>query len=129
MRAGAFDLVEKPLYRADTLASVTRAVDQPNDLAEDLALREVAARRIAGLTARQREILDLVLAGHPSKNIAADLGISLRPVENHRAKIAKRTGLKSLSALIRTAAYASCTLHIRATDPPAFALAAPSLEH
>ncbi|MGD0720333.1 MAG: LuxR C-terminal-related transcriptional regulator [Roseiarcus sp.] len=113
MRAGAFDLVEKPLYRADILASMTRAFDQPNDVAEDSALRDAAALRMAGLTARQREILDLVVAGHPSKNIAADLGISLRTVENHRAKIAKRTGSKSLPALIRTAACAGCTLSMR----------------
>jgi two-component system CheB/CheR fusion protein len=126
MRAGAFDLVEKPLYRADIFASVTRAFDQPNDLAEDSTLRDAAARRIAGLTARQREILDLVLAGQPSKNIAADLGISLRTVENHRAKIARRTGSKTLPALIRTAACAGCALHIKAMGQPAFALAAPS---
>jgi FixJ family two-component response regulator len=47
--------------------------------------------------------LDLVLAGHPSKNIAADLGISQRTVDNHRAAIMRKTGSKSLPALIRTA--------------------------
>ena len=47
--------------------------------------------------------MDLVLAGHPSKNIAADLGISQRTVENHRASIMKKTGSKSIPALIRLA--------------------------
>ena len=55
------------------------------------------------LTQRQRQIMDLVLAGHPSKNIAADLGISQRTVENHRAAVMQRTGATSLPALARLA--------------------------
>jgi two-component system CheB/CheR fusion protein len=50
--------------------------------------------------------LDLVLAGHPSKNIAADLGISQRTVENHRAQIMRKTGSRSIPALIRLAVAA-----------------------
>ncbi|MFN6006410.1 MAG: LuxR C-terminal-related transcriptional regulator [Paracoccaceae bacterium] len=56
-----------------------------------------------GLTRRQLQILGLVLAGHPSKNIAADLGISRRTVESHRAAIMHRTGATSLPALARLA--------------------------
>jgi DNA-binding CsgD family transcriptional regulator len=66
-----------------------------------LAWREVALGQIVGLTSREREIMDLVLAGQPSKNIAVDLGISRRTVENHRASIMKKTGSKSLPALAR----------------------------
>ncbi len=55
------------------------------------------------LTPRQRQVMDLVLAGHPSKNIAADLKISQRTVENHRAAIMRRTGATSLPALARLA--------------------------
>ena len=67
----------------------------------------VGASHLNGLTTRQRQILDLVLAGHPSKNIAADLGISQRTVENHRAAIMQRTGSRSIPALIRLAVAAS----------------------
>ena len=49
--------------------------------------QEAAATRLVGLTARERQIMELVLAGHPSKNIAADLGIGQRTVENHRAAV------------------------------------------
>lgn len=56
-----------------------------------------------GLTPRQQQVMDLVLAGHPSKNIAADLKISQRTVENHRAAIMRRTGATSLPALARMA--------------------------
>jgi two-component system CheB/CheR fusion protein len=103
MKAGAVDFIEKPVGHEGLLASVKRALDQRRDTAELSAWRETAAIRVASLTGRQRQILDLVLAGHPSKNIAADLGISQRTVDNHRAAIMRKTGSKSLPALIRTA--------------------------
>ncbi len=64
-------------------------------------LHGAAKKRLANLTLREYQIMRLVLAGHPSKNIAADLGISPRTVENHRASIMKRTGSKSLPELAR----------------------------
>jgi two-component system CheB/CheR fusion protein len=67
----------------------------------------LTATQLASLTPRQREIMDLVLAGHPNKNIAADLGISQRTVEFHRAVIMKRTHSKSLPELARLALSAT----------------------
>lgn len=64
---------------------------------------KVAPAPLQGLTKRQYQVMDLVLAGHPSKNIAVDLGISQRTVENHRAAIMRRTGATSLPALARLA--------------------------
>jgi len=66
-----------------------------------------AVNHIASLTPRQREIMERVFAGQPSKNIAADLGISQRTVENHRASIMKKTNTKSIPALVRLVLAAS----------------------
>lgn len=85
MRAGASDFIEKPVERKTLLKSVNRALSQSHDLELSHCDRDAAAETIAGLTARQFQIMQLVLAGHPSKNIAADLMISQRTVENHRA--------------------------------------------
>ena len=103
MKAGAADFIEKPIRRDELFASIDRALEQTRDSAKLSVRREAAATRLAGLTARQRQVMELVLAGHPSKNIATDLGISQRTVENHRAAVMKKTGSNSLSALIRLA--------------------------
>ena len=107
MRAGAVDFIEKPVGNRELLASIERALDQTQDAVTLSASRETALQLVATLTTRQRQILDLVLAGHPSKNIAADLGISQRTVDNHRAAIMRKTGSKSLPALVRTALAAA----------------------
>jgi two-component system CheB/CheR fusion protein len=103
MKAGAADFIEKPITRSELLASLSSALEQTRDSAKLLASRETAAATIASLTPRQHQIMDMVLAGYPSKNIAADLGISQRTVENHRASIMDKTGSKSLPALARLA--------------------------
>jgi two-component system CheB/CheR fusion protein len=103
MKAGAMEFIEKPIARPDLLAAVTRALGRARDATSTSACHAKAMTQIAALTGRQRQIMDLVLAGHPSKNIAADLGISQRTVENHRASIMKKTGVRSLPALARLA--------------------------
>jgi two-component system CheB/CheR fusion protein len=107
MKAGATDFIEKPASSAELLSAVRRALEQSTDAAKAIAWRDTAASQLASLTARQREIMELVLAGHPSKNIAHDLNISQRTVENHRAAIMAKTGAKSLPALARLALAAS----------------------
>jgi two-component system CheB/CheR fusion protein len=74
------------------------------------AFRSLATQRVASLTTRQREVLDLITTGHPSKNIAFALNISQRTVENHRAEIARKTGSRSLSEVVHTAVCANCAL-------------------
>lgn len=111
MKAGAVDFVEKP-FKSDVILATVRAVLQhAASSTSRLDFRKAATQRVGSLTPRQREILDLVVSGHPTKNIAADLHISERTVDNHRAAIARKTGSKSLPAVIQTALCARCTIH------------------
>jgi two-component system CheB/CheR fusion protein len=103
MKAGASDFIEKPISPGELVVSVGRALEQSRDSNKLLAWRETAANHIASLTQRQRQVMESVLAGKPNKIVAADLGISQRTVENHRASIMKKTGTKSLPALARLA--------------------------
>jgi len=107
MKAGASDFIEKPISRGELLACIHRAFEQSRDAGKLSAWRADAARHVANLTPRERQIMELVLAGQPSKNIAADLHISQRTVENHRASIMKKTGSGSLPALARLALAAA----------------------
>ena len=103
MKAGVSDFIEKPVGPDELLACVGRALEHGADLSRRVSRHDDAAGHLASLTPRQRQIMELVLSGHPSKNIAADLGISQRTVENHRASIMKKTGSRSLPALARLA--------------------------
>ena len=130
MKAGATDYIEKPISRVDLLASVERALKLSQNSSAHRSQRDSAVRHIASLTPRQRQIMALVLAGQPSKNIAADLGISQRTVENHRAAIMKKTGARSLPALARLAISADAQGqvalrfedHDRSSSLPAYSL-------
>ncbi|QGM46041.1 chemotaxis protein CheB [Methylocystis heyeri] len=103
MRAGASDFIEKPFGHEELIASIAHALEQNAQSGPSYERRTAAAAQLDGLTKRQREILKLVLAGHPSKNIAADLGVSQRTIENHRAAIMRKTKSRSIPALIRLA--------------------------
>ena len=101
--------LREALAREDALLRQNDAlVQRQNDLSELFAGSEDATNSIAHLTPRERQIMEMVLAGHPSKNIAADLGINQRTVENHRASIMRKTGAKSIPALVRIALAAFC---------------------
>lgn len=101
MKAGAADFIEKPVGGADLVASIVRALDLAHGSERRRAWERQASLQLATLTARQREVMTMVLDGHPSKNIAADLRISQRTVENHRAAIMHKTRSASLPALAR----------------------------
>ena len=110
MRDGALDFIEKPFVHAVLLARVKEALTRSRRPHEISAARRVALAFLPSLTRRQGQIMDLVLAGHPSKNIAIDLGISRRTVENHRAAIMKKSGARSLPDLGRRMGCNRCAL-------------------
>ncbi|MEO3429603.1 response regulator [Pelagibius sp. CAU 1746] len=105
MQAGAVDFLEKPVRHADLLASIDRALAQGSSPGRSPS-GQAAGERLAGLTVRQQQVMDQVIAGHANKEIAARLGISQRTVENHRAAVMKRTKTKSLPELIRLVMHA-----------------------
>jgi FixJ family two-component response regulator len=101
MKAGAVDFIEKPINPDALLTCIGRALLRVESPTERSARRSAAAMRIASLTAREREVMDLVVAGHANKEIAYRLGISQRTVETHRAAVMKKMGAASLADLIR----------------------------
>jgi two-component system CheB/CheR fusion protein len=101
MKAGAVDFIEKPTDPAALLICVDRALRQSASPAERSSWRKAVAMRIAGLTKREREVMDLVVAGVANKDISARLGINQRTVETHRAAVMKKMGASSLSELVR----------------------------
>ena len=107
MKAGAFDFLQKPVRPNELLNSIKDALDYSGRRPEPSGEKKIASAKIESLTSRQREILEMVLAGSPSKTIAHNLQISQRTVDNHRAAIMRKIGAKSLSALIRVALAAS----------------------
>ena len=100
MNAGAAGFIEKPVRGDELLAAIDRALELTRGTTALAGLREAAARRIAALTPRERQVMDLVIEGKPSKEIAFLLGISRRTIENHRAAVMKKIGVRSLSQLI-----------------------------
>lgn len=103
MKAGAADFIEKPFADGVLLDSVRRALGAASSAAGKAPLDTENESRIARLTPREREVLEHLTIGRPNKLIAAELGISPRTVEIHRARVMEKTGAKSLSHLVRMA--------------------------
>src|SRR5271165_2843292 len=102
LKAGALDFVEKPFDPGILLESVHDALVRTADSRHhQMMAAEIRMRRDA-LTAREREIMALVVEGHTNKTVAVRLGISVRTAEHHRASIMEKMGARTLSALVRS---------------------------
>ena len=104
MQEGAVDFLVKPVAGEALLASVARALERADDPATAAAADppgSAKAARLGRLTAREREVAELVAAGFANKEIAHRLGISQRTVDGHRARAMDKLGVRTLPELVR----------------------------
>lgn len=109
MKIGAADFLEKPFDDTALLDAVQGALGQGEQALAQNAERQDIATRLAALSTRERQVLDGLVAGHPNKTIAFDLGISPRTVEIYRANLMSKMQASSLSNLVRMALIAGVT--------------------
>jgi two-component system response regulator FixJ len=107
MKLGAVDFLEKPFDDEVLLASVRSAAERRQAGESREAERQAIASRIDTLSARERQVLEGLVAGLPNKTIAYDLGISARTVEVYRANLMAKMQASSLSDLVRMAVLAA----------------------
>lgn len=103
MKGGAADFLEKPFDDAVLLAAIRAALNMQATASEREAGRAAIHDKLSALSNREREVLEGLVAGHPNKTIAFDLGISPRTVEIYRANVMTKMEATSLSDLVRMA--------------------------
>jgi FixJ family two-component response regulator len=101
MQQGAFDFLQKPFRDQDLIDRIQRALDKDRANRAELGKHNRLRERHQALTPREREVLALVMTGKANKVMAADLGLSQRTVEVHRARVMEKMGASSLAHLVR----------------------------
>jgi two-component system response regulator FixJ len=106
MKAGAVDFIEKPFDDDVLLSAISVAIDRYDRTGRrEMEIAQIRAK-LESLSAREREVLQGLVAGHQNKTIAYDLKLSARTVEVHRANVMTKMGANSLSDLVRMALIA-----------------------
>ena len=103
LKGGAVDFIQKPFSHREVLSIIEKAFQRDAENREKRARRSRIAGRLAMLTEREREVLQRVIEGKPNKIIAADLDISMKTVEFHRAKVMEKMGVTSVAELVQFA--------------------------
>ncbi|WP_432514727.1 response regulator transcription factor [Kineococcus sp. SYSU DK001] len=101
LRGGAVEFLEKPYDAQQLLDSVQLALRASRSRLDEAAREEGLRARLLQLSEREVEVLDLVIEGLPSKNIATRLGISVKTVDVHRTRIREKTNAESITVLVR----------------------------
>lgn len=105
IKKGAVDFIEKPFNDQELVDLIQRCLAL-DALCRDRAHKSAAiTTNMAQLTPREREVMDLVVAGRHNKIIADSLGISIKTVEAHRAKVMEKMGAKSVADLVQMALF------------------------
>jgi DNA-binding CsgD family transcriptional regulator len=123
MKKGALDFIQKPFKEDQLVTLVERMLDRP---ATPSATHQQAASRdalLSKLTSREAQVLERIVAGRLNKQIADDLGISIKTVEAHRANIMEKLGANTVADLLKIALGADTRQGLKkpATPTPASA--------
>lgn len=109
MKLGLFDFLVKPVDPDVLLAKVQAALRLDAEQRSNVDSLRAIQEKLALLTPREHELLRLIVDGMPNKNIAAELGISIKTVENHRASLMSKTGALNAADLVRMKMLATRT--------------------
>jgi len=101
VKKGAYDFIEKPFDDYQLVTQVMSALERSDELRSGVAPAAPSREALALLSEREQEVLRLVLAGKPSRQVAEELYISARTVEFHRARIMQKLGVRSAAELFR----------------------------
>jgi FixJ family two-component response regulator len=101
LKKGAVDFIEKPFSDRDMLGLIEQCLATERENRSRRRQEADTARRLGQLTQREREVLDLIIAGKLNKQIADVLGISIKTVEVHRARVMEKMGAHSLAELVQ----------------------------
>jgi two-component system, LuxR family, response regulator FixJ len=109
MNQGAVDFLEKPFDEHQLRDSIEKAVARDSDLQRTREQRQAIHDRLARLTPREREVMQLVVRGLLNKQIASELALSMKTVEQHRGRVMEKMEADSLASLVRMAMAAGLT--------------------
>ncbi len=103
LKNGAVDFIEKPFSKQLLLERIRDSLDQDGRLRQEQARQAGIQNRLKSLTPRERSVMELVVSGKSNKEVAAELGVSKKTVEVHRAHIMQKMEAESLAELVEQA--------------------------